>query len=202
MIAGTTGTFAALFFITKKDKAVRTALLITLTLTLIPFLLPSREIDSRKIKKDYLDGLVALNNVPYYWGGESSRGIDCSGLPRKALREALFWNGLKSGNGMPIRAALYQWWNDASARAISEGYRNYATKLETEGSIVEMSYDELEPGDLAVSNGGVHVLVYLGDKQWIQAAPEVGYVAIFDGRKDDNRWLKVAVTTHRWNVFN
>ncbi len=201
LIAGIAGTFFTLFFLAGKIKPARIALLIVLTLAIIPFLLPSPEINSNEIREDYLHRLVQLNDVPYHWDGESAGGIDCSGLPRKTLREALFWNGLKTGNGKPIRDAVLQWWNDASAKAISEGYRDYATKLETEGAIRKMSYDELKPGDLAVSIGGVHVLVYLGDDQWIQAAPEVGHVAIFDGRKDDNRWLKVAVTTHRWNVF-
>lgn len=201
LIAGIAGTFFTLFFLAGKSALKKVALLLILFLTLIPFLLPSREMNSNEIREDYLHRLVQLNNVSYHWGGESTGGIDCSGLPRKTLREALFWNGLKTGNGKPIRDAVSQWWNDASAKAISEGYHDYATKLETEGSIAQMSYHELKPGDLAVSIGGVHVLVYLGNDQWIQAAPEVGHVAIFDGREDDNRWLKVAVTTHRWNVF-
>lgn len=201
LIAGITGAFVTLFFLAGKSVIKRVALLLILLLLLIPFLLPSREINSNEVREDYLNRLVQLNDVHYHWGGESAGGIDCSGLPRKTLREALFWHGMKTGNGKPIRAAVSQWWNDASAKAISEGYRNYATKLGTEGSIAKMSYAELKPGDLAVSMGGVHVLVYLGDDQWIQAAPEVGHVAIFDGRKDDNRWLKVAVTTHRWNVL-
>ncbi|MDF1741707.1 MAG: NlpC/P60 family protein [Verrucomicrobiales bacterium] len=201
LIAGIAGAFFTLFFLAGKSAFRKIALLFILLLTLIPFLLPSREINSNDVREDYLNRLIQLNDVPYHWGGESAGGIDCSGLPRKTLREAMFWHGVKTGNGKPIRAAVSQWWNDASAKAISEGYRDYATKLGTEGSIAKMSYAELKPGDLAVSMGGVHVLVYLGNDQWIQAAPEVGHVAIFDGRKDNNRWLKVAVTTHRWKVF-
>jgi len=198
---GIAGIFLSLFALARPLKGVRTGLIVLLVVSIAPLLLPSREFEKHLVREDYLQRLKQFVDVPYHWGGENSNGIDCSGLPRKALRDALFWHGLKTANGKPIRYAISQWWNDASAKAISEGYRAYASRLDTEGSIIKMSYNGLERGDLAVSIGGAHVNVYLGNEKWIEAAPEVGHVAIFDRRKDDNRWLKIAVTTHRWNVL-
>lgn len=64
-----------------------------------------------------------------------------------------------------------------------------------------MSYDTLVPGDLAVTNNGVHILAYIGDGQWIQADPSIGKVATLSGRNDDNTWFRVPVTTHRWQML-
>ena len=65
-----------------------------------------------------------------------------------------------------------------------------------------MDYANLSPGDLAVTDNGVHVMVYLGDGKWIQADPGIGAVATLDGRTADNGWFHVPVTTHRWRVLD
>ena len=95
-----------------------------------------------------------------YWGGESSRGIDCSGLPRRALRDALLAYGIRNLNGRAFRGYVEQWWFDASARALGEGYRDYTSPLGATGTIQEMDYGGLVPGDLAVTTSGVHILAY------------------------------------------
>ena len=64
-----------------------------------------------------------------------------------------------------------------------------------------MSYEALEPGDLAITDSGLHALVYLGEDKWIQAAPEVGEVKVFNGRTDDNAWLIQPISAYRWTVL-
>ena len=100
-----------------------------------------------------------------------------------------------------LRAWAEQWWFDASAKALGEGYRDYTELVGVEGKIREMNYEGLMPGDLAVTNGGAHILAYAGDGKWIQADPGIGSVATLDGRKDKNGWFTVPVTTHRWSLL-
>jgi hypothetical protein len=59
----------------------------------------------------------------------------------------------------------------------------------------------LEPGDLAVTDLGLHILAYVGGGRWIQADPEIGSVVTLNGRDDDNIWFRVPVTIHRWRVL-
>lgn len=170
-------------------------------LALIPFVLPGRALDISQLRTDYLASLRSTDGAIYLWGAESGRAIDCSGLPRLALRRAYLAQGLGSLNGAASRAFLDQWWHDASAKALGEGYRGSTVTLKTKGKIESMSYAELQPGDLAVTSSGAHILVYLGGEEWIQADPGVGHVAIYNGRKDKNSWFRNPVTTHRWAVF-
>ena len=95
-----------------------------------------------------------------------------------------------------------QWWFDASAKALGQGHRDYTVPLGLQGTIEEMDYSELEPGDLAVTTNGVHVLAYAGDGKWVQADPGIGAVATLDGRSDENGWFESPVTIHRWAVLS
>jgi hypothetical protein len=182
-------------------KPVRIVALIMPLLVAIPFALPGGEMDADELRNDYLKRMTEFEDTKYFWGGESSRGIDCSGLPRRALRDALLSYGFRHFNGAAFRQYVEQWWYDASAKALAAGYRNYTDSLDVMGTIQEMSYDTLVPGDLAVTSNGVHILAYVGDGQWIQADPGIGKVATLSGRDDDNPWFKVPVTTHRWRVM-
>ena len=176
-------------------------MLILPLLAAIPFILPEGKIDSNELRQDYVRRMTDFAGTKYFWGGESSRGIDCSGLPRRALRDALLAYGVRHFNGGAFRAYLEQWWFDASAQALGEGYRDYTSPLGITGTIHEMDYRDLAPGDLAVTTRGVHVLAYAGDGRWIQADPGFGAVVTLDGRTGDNKWFLVPVTTHRWRLL-
>jgi len=182
-------------------KPLRFGWLAATVLLAAPFMLPARPINESELRAAYVQGMKQLVGTRYVWGGEGSRGIDCSGLPRKALRGALLGYGLRHLDGGALREFVRQWAFDASARALGEGYRNYTIALEPHGTIKQMDYATLLPGDLAVTTSGVHILAYLGDERWIQAEPGIGAVAILNGRHDDNGWFEVPVTTHRWSVL-
>jgi len=184
-----------------KRKPLRGGALMIPFLGAIPFILPGGDIDPGELRQDYVRRMNEFEGTKYLWGGESSRGIDCSGLPRRAFRDALLAYGIKHFNGRAFHAYLEQWWFDASAKALGEGYRSYTSPIGTSGTIQKMDYQSLVPGDLAVTTSGVHILAYAGDGQWIQADPGIGVVATLDGRTDDNRWFSAPVTTHRWQLL-
>ncbi|MEQ1822772.1 MAG: NlpC/P60 family protein [Fimbriimonadaceae bacterium] len=200
MILALLALWVGVVWICKSKRAKWIAGLLPLLL-LFPFLLPGRTVDVAKLRADYLANLRSTTGAVYLWGAESGRAIDCSGLPRLALRRAYLRQGIDTMNGSALRTFLYQWWNDASAKALGDGYLGYTVPLKTKGQIKDMSYDELQPGDLAVTSSGAHILVLLGGEEWIQADPGVGHVAIFNGRSDENTWFRTPVTTHRWSVF-
>lgn len=166
-----------------------------------PFILPGGKIDAGELRHDYVKRMNEFQGTKYVWGGESDRGIDCSGLPRRALRDALLAYGIKHYHGGAFRAYVEQWWFDASAKALGEGYRNFTSPIGTSGTIESMDYASLVPGDLAVTTSGVHIMAYAGNGQWIQADPGIGVVATLHGRKDKNVWFQTPVTTHRWQWF-
>jgi len=195
------GALLGLAIITWKQRSLSLVSLILPLLVAIPFLLPSGKIDGEELRENYVRRMSKYEGTKYFWGGESSRGIDCSGLPRRALRDSLVSYGVRHLNGSAFRCYLEQWWFDASAEALAEGYRDYTNPLGTTGTIKEMSYEALVPGDLAVTVGGVHILAYVGDGLWIQADPGIGAVATLVGRTDDNGWFDTPVTTHRWQLL-
>ena len=195
------GAWVGTLVLTWPMKRVRFSLLALLLVLLLPFMLPGRTIDARTVREAYLIRMNGFEGTTYYWGGENSFGIDCSGLPRRAIRDALFWYGVRNANGRACRMYLEHWWFDASAKALGEGYRDYTIPLGISGVIEEMEYAGLEPGDLAVTESGVHVLAYAGGGKWIQADPGFDSVITLDGRNDYNGWFDVPVTIHRWNVL-
>jgi len=163
------------------------------------FMIPGRDIDTEQLRRTYVAQLRNYEGAPYHWGGENAWGIDCSGLPRRAFRNALLAYGLQNLNGRALREYAEHWWFDASAQALGEGYRDFTRPVWVSGAVQEMSYADLLPGDLAVTTNGAHVLVYLGNDMWTQADPSAGAVVVHNGRKDQNIWFSMPVSVHRWS---
>lgn len=184
-----------------KRKPFRIVALMLPFIAGMPLILPSGDIDPEELRQEYVRRMNGFEGTNYVWGGESSRGIDCSGLPRRAFRDALLVYGMKHYNGRAFRAYLEQWWFDASAKALGEGYRNYTSEIGTSGTIQQMDDASLLPGDLAVTTNGVHIIAYVGNGKWIQADPGIGSVVTLDGRTAENGWFVAPVTTHRWQLL-
>ncbi len=185
-----------------KHRAIRFCLLPLPLLAAIPFFLPGKAIARQEVRTDYVKRMVSYENTPYHWGGENGRGIDCSGLPRKAMRDSLFVYGIRKMDGGAMRASLDHWWNDASAKALAEGYRDFTVPTGMSGTIARMNYGKLLPGDLVVTEDRRHILAYLGNDDWIQADPGAGKVIIENGRTSGNGWFAVPVTSYRWTVLH
>jgi preprotein translocase subunit YajC len=56
----------------------------------------------------------------------------------------------------------------------------------------------LKPGDVAITNSGIHCLVYFKGNTWIQADPNVGKVEDFDARNTESSWFDDPVHLYRW----
>ncbi len=184
-----------------RRKFIRILLLCLPVLLVLPFCLPGKPLDPAALHARYMDALQSQEGAPYLWGGESRRGIDCSGLPRRALRDALFETGLCTGNGAAFREWARQWWFDTSAKALGQNYRGFTRPLGIVGKLKDLDTGDLAAGDLAVTSDGRHVMIYFADGRWIQADPGLGKVAIGHAKRDDNTWFSSHVTLHRWMLL-
>lgn len=192
----------AMLWFARRRRVLRWVVALLPLVFAAPFLLPGREIPADKVLDRYQERIVRLEGTEYVWGGECGNGIDCSGLPRKALRESLFLEGLGSFNGNATRAALRHWWFDASAHALMNGYRGYAKPLGITGTVRTIDYSKLLPGDFVITRDGRHVMCYLDGNRWIQADPGPGRVITLDGRGADNSWFDAPVAAFRWTVLD
>ncbi len=84
---------------------------------------------------------------------------------------------------------------------MSQGYRGQMLPVGISGQIHTLDTRSLQPGDLAVTEDGVHVLAYKGGDEWIQADPGIGHVAVLNSKTDDNGWFRAPLTIHRGWLF-
>lgn len=196
---------SALFLWSWGDRFRCLTLLGCIGLGLLPLVLPSRPVDAIALRHEYIQALTRFEDTRYHWGGETHTGIDCSGLPRRALQQSLLRQGLKQLNGGLVRQSIRHWWFDASAEALADGYRDYTVPVNPTFSesdtIRTMTYEMLNPGDFAVTGDRQHLIVYLGHNRWIQADPGAGRVLTLNGYQDENPWFNRPVTLHRWSLF-
>jgi hypothetical protein len=104
----------------------------------VPFALPGKPFNQQELRDRYVTEMKGFEGTRYLWGGEGRTGIDCSGLPRRALREALLEDGWAHGNGSGFRGWAQQWWFDTSAKAMGEGYRGFTRPVGVEGKMREL----------------------------------------------------------------
>lgn len=163
-------------------------------------LIPGRDANAAQTREQYTQALRAYAGTPYVWGGETRRGIDCSGLLRCALMDANVRQALHSGNPRPLRSALAMWWHDCSARSLGEEYRGWTQRLFTAPKLNDLDYTRLQPGDIAVTTGGQHCMAYLGRKTWIEADPSalVGDKVIEVTIPSKNAWFSTPMQILRW----
>jgi hypothetical protein len=175
-----------------------------LTLLAAGFLmLPGRAtVNVEALRRSHVTSLERYEGSPYYWGGESRRGIDCSGLIRCGMMNGLAKTGLRTADPGLVRQSLSLWWNDGSARDLGKEHRGLTRLLFQSRSINEADHSRLLPGDIAVTANGVHILAYLGDGQWIQASPGAGRVVISRVPVENDAWFQQPVNLLRWSVLD
>ncbi len=187
--------------LTWQRRKLRLALLGITVLAVIFLSLPARQHpDADSLRGSYVAGLRRYAAVTYYWGGESPKGIDCSGLIRRGLVDSLFLHGLRTFDAGLVRQSFWLWWHDCTARDFGEGH-GLTTRLFSTASINALEPSKLLPGDLAVTSSGVHIMAYLGESLWIEADPEAGRVIIVHAPAKDNLWFQIPMNIVRWNLF-
>jgi len=161
--------------------------------------LPSRSHgDASSLRAAYVEGLRRYEGVTYYWGGESPKGIDCSGIIRRGLIDSLFLRGIRTFDPGSVRYAIWLWWNDCSARDLCDGH-GLTSRLSTTPSINVLDHSRILPGDLA--SNGVHIMAFVGDNRWIEADPAIGRVVIVSVPTEDSLWFREPMTIVRWSIL-
>ncbi len=132
-----------------------------------------RPYDTVGLRAMYRSRLISFSGTLYVWGGESHLGIDCSGLARTALIEAMVFEGFRTGNPRLLGPQLWDfWWHDMSAKAMGAETFGYTREVCRLPKLAGAKITQLKVGDLAITESGVHVLIYLGENRWIEANPE------------------------------
>lgn len=152
-------------------QAVKRIVLAASAVLILFLILPARSADPQKLRQEYVHALQSYEGTTYVWGGESRRGIDCSGLMRCALIDTNVRMGLTTFNPGLLREAFALWWNDSSAKAMKEEFQEKTRLIQTSPGLNQLDHSTIKPGDMAVTSNGVHVMAYVGNQTWIEADP-------------------------------
>jgi NlpC/P60 family len=197
--------FAAAWFawlrLTWQKPRIRSVWLGLPLLFAIPFLLPSQMPDKVGLRQDYVARLRACEGIPYYWGGESYQGLDCSGLCRRAMIDALLLQGCRHFDGASFRAAADLWAHDISASDFGKGASGRCVEITRAASVNLLPLEQQQAGDLAVL--GCHIMACLSPGEWIEAEPlpEINKVIRVRTPEKQNLWFSTPVTLVRWQCF-
>ena len=198
LLASTFVGYVGLIWFFKNTKPVFLGLIAVAVLFFAFLCCPGRNSEPQKLQSAYLLSLRSYENTRFFWGGENGFGVDCSGLVRAGLIKANFQKGLLDLNPRWVRFSLSLWWHDCSAKALGEEYRGQTKYILSARSINALDETKILPGDLAVTDGGVHVLAFLGNHEWIEADPAVGKVIVVRVPAEKNPWFCHPVRIMRW----
>jgi len=190
-----------LLFAMWHHRLVRGVMVLIMAVIVAFLILPGREsYDRTSLTQAYLAALQRYKGAPYVWGGEKPWGIDCSGLMRRALGDALITQGIRTLNPTLIRKAAHLWWSDTTARNLGEGRGGAQLLFDTPG-INQLDHTKIHPGDMAVTQSGVHILGYLGNNTWIEADPAAQKVLIARAPSEEMLWFKGPMKIVRWEML-
>lgn len=182
---------------------IRYGLLGAVFLILIFLLIPAskRSQDTSWLRYHYTISLLSYKESPYMWGGEGKRGMDCSGLTRRAMEDVLLNQGMRTFSPFYFREAGSLWWNDTTAEVMGQGYEGRMEFLVQTPSLNGLDTSLLKPGDVAVTADGVHIMAYLGSNQWIGADPTEGKVTVFTVPEERSAYFSMPMNIMRWKVL-
>jgi hypothetical protein len=109
--------------------------------------------------------------------------------------------GILAFDPAAVRQAISLYWHDTNARVIGEGYFGRTVFVTTCTNLNTLDYASLQPGDLAVTTGGDHIMAYLGDKTWIAADPGPGKVTEFHIPEERDPYFSTSMRIVRWKLL-
>jgi hypothetical protein len=160
-----------------------------------------RPVDRPVLRSDYCSALKSYLGCRYVWGGEGYLGIDCSGLVQKGLIDALAARGFTTFDPALMRQSLSLYWHRTNAKVIGEGYVGRTFTVTTCPNLNALDYSLLQPGDLAVTAAGDHVMAYLGNQTWIAGDPGAGKVTTFTIPEKKNTYFSTPMRIVRWKIL-
>jgi len=191
--------WAGLLVLLWRHRSVRFTLLGVTAAAAIFLALPiGMPASAEQLRADYTASLRRYDGVIYVWGGENAQGIDCSGLVRRGLINALSVRGLRTFNPSLLRQALVLWWNDTTASSLGAG--EGTVPVQRVPSLNAADAAPLLPGDLAVTLGGAHIMAYLGEHQWIEADPQASQVLTITTPAKEY-WFNTPMNIVRWKAL-
>jgi len=172
-------------------------------LLVVWYALASKPPDVDMLRATYIKRLHKFENVRYVWGGETTGGIDCSGLARSSLWQAMLLEGIREFNPALIGKKYWQfWWRDISANDMLKGKYGYTKVIGYAPKLAGYDTSRLKPGDLAIANMESHVMVYSGDGKWIEANPDDQKVVVNEATAGSKRhYFNTPITFARWWIL-
>lgn len=161
----------------------------------------------QELRRAYVQELESYIGAPYVWGGEGRFGIDCSGLARRGLIDALLKEGFRQRSPVLVREALWLWWHDSTAKGIGEFYSGIGKTFfyvdEEKVLLNEFDYDRRQPLPRGVmATNDTHIMIYLGNKEWIGADPSEGKVVKFHIPETKSYYFSTPMKLVYWDVLN
>lgn len=141
-------------------------------------------------EEKFVAALKRYEHVPYVWGGETKKGIDCSGLIRMALCD-VYLSEFKWG------AAFQIFYFDVAAKDLGKKYKSILTYKRSYPSIKDIPISELKKGSIVVASD-IHTFAYIGENKWIQASPTDNKVTIKDANEPD-KYFSTAIELFLFN---
>jgi hypothetical protein len=155
------------------------------------------------LRHAYSNRLHAYLGDPFVMGGEAETGVDCSGLARASLWQAMVRQGIKEFNARLLGTTLWDfWWHDVDAADIAKGIYGYTKVVGYTDKLAGYDTSDLKVGDMAVSELQ-HVMIYCGDGKWIEASPIDKKVVINKAPATSKRtWFNKPVMLIRWWILD
>lgn len=131
----------------------------------------SKQYNVEILRSMYVRRVGSFEGDPYLRGGETDLGIDGPGLARTALWQAVLRQGMREFNSSLLGPMLWRfWWRDMDARDILRGEYGYTKVIGRAPKLAGYNASKLRQGDIAITNGASHVLIYNGKDGWFEAS--------------------------------
>jgi len=161
--------------------------------------MPGRQrFDRMELRQATVEALKRYDGVRYFRGGENRLGMDCAGLVRRGVIDALFIDGLRHANPVLVRRALALWWQSGGLRELLGGAGGKAERLYEVKTMAGMDDSRLHPGDFAIALNGAWAGSFLGNHTWLYASAEAGKVVQANPCAARSTAAQTPATVLRW----